>query len=170
VQSLNGVVAHDWKAFLEKRLTSTAPEPPLDGITRSGWKVVYRDKPGDLLKARDSEDKSVDLTTSIGLLLKVDGTVIDVVPGKAADRAGVGAGMKLVAVNGRRLSDERLRQAVAATRQGGKLALLLENGDYFQTATLDYADGQRHPHLDREPGSSDLLADIFRPQAEKGAR
>ena len=30
---------------------------------------------------------------------------------------------------------------MAATRQGGKLALLLENGDYFQTAALDYADG-----------------------------
>jgi predicted metalloprotease with PDZ domain len=170
VQTLNGVVPYDWKAFLERRLTSTAPEPPLDGISRGGWKVVYRDKPGTLLKARDSEDKSVDLTAAIGLLLKADGTVTDVVPEKAADRAGVGAGMKLVAVNGRRLSEERLRQALAATRQGGKLTLLLENGDFFQSVTLDYADGKKYPHLDRESGKPDLFADIFRPRAAKEPR
>src|SRR5205807_8685425 len=38
VQTLNGVVAHDWKEFLEKRLSSTSPEPPLDGLARGGWK------------------------------------------------------------------------------------------------------------------------------------
>ncbi|HMF12760.1 MAG TPA: PDZ domain-containing protein, partial [Gemmataceae bacterium] len=167
VQTLTGVVEHDWKEFLEKRLTSTSPEPPLDGLTRGGWKLVYRDKPGDLLKARDAEEKSVDLTTALGLLLKDDGTVIDVVPGKSAERAGVGPGMKLVGVNGRRLSTERMRQAVAATRQGGKLSLLLENGDYFQTVALDYSDGEKYPHLERESGKPDLLADIFRPRVSK---
>jgi predicted metalloprotease with PDZ domain len=169
VQTLNGVVAHDWKEFLQKRLTSTSPEPPLDGITRGGWKLVYRDKPGDLLKARDSEEKSLDLTTAVGLLLKDDGTVIDVVPDKAADKAGVGPGMKVVAVNGRRLSTERLRQAVAATRQGGKMDLLLENGDFFRTVALDYADGEKYPHLERNPGKPDLLADILRPRASKSS-
>src|SRR5439155_606727 len=108
VQTLNHVVEHDWKGFLEQRLTATSPEPPLDGVKRAGWKLVYRDKPGELLKARDGEAKTVDLTTALGLLLKDDGTVIDVVSGKAADRAGVGPSMKLVAVNGRRWSAERL--------------------------------------------------------------
>jgi predicted metalloprotease with PDZ domain len=112
----------------------------------------------------------VDLTTAIGLMVKADGTIVDVVPGKAADRAGVAPGMKLVAVNGRRLSEERLRPAVAATHQGAKLALLLENGDYFQTVTLDYADGEKYPYLDRDSGRPDLLADIFRPRAENGPR
>lgn len=167
VQALQGVIAHDWKGFLEQRLLSTSPEPPLDGLTRGGWKVVYRDQPGDLLKARDGEDKAVDLGAAVGLLLKDDGTVLDVVPGRAADRAGVGPGMKLVAVNGRRFSAERLRQAVAATRQGGKLGLLLENGDYFQTVALDYAGGERYPHLERVPATPDRLADIFRPRVSK---
>jgi predicted metalloprotease with PDZ domain len=167
VQALNGVVEHDWKEFLEKRVRSISPEPPLDGIERGGWKVVYRDKPGDLLKARDGEEKSIDLTTALGLLLKDDGTVIDVVQGKAADKVGVGPGMKIVAVNGRRHSIERLRQAIAGSRQGGKLSLLLENGDFFQTVALDYADGEKYPHLEREMGKPDLLAEIFRPRASK---
>jgi predicted metalloprotease with PDZ domain len=164
VQTLNRVVEYDWKAFLDKRLTSTGAEPPLDGVTRSGWKVVYRDQRGELFKALEGEEKSVNLTTALGLLLKDDGTVVDIVPGKAADKAGVGPGMKLVAVNGRRWSAERLRQAVAATLRGSPLRLLLENGDYFETLTLDYAGGEKYPHLERAAGKPDLLADIFRPR------
>jgi predicted metalloprotease with PDZ domain len=171
VRTLNGVVEHDWKGFLEKRLRSTNSEPPLDGLTRAGWKLAYQDKPGNLLEARESEDKIVDLTSSLGLLLKDDGTVADVVPGKAADKAGIGPGMKLLAVNGRRWTTERLRHAVAATR-GGKeqLRLLLENEDYFYTFALDYSDGERYPHLERLEGKPDLIADVFRPRVNKAER
>jgi predicted metalloprotease with PDZ domain len=167
VQALNSVMEHDWMGFLERRLTATEPEPPLGGLTRAGWKVVYRDKPGELLKARDSQEKRVDLTTALGLLLKDDGTVIDVVPGKAADRAGVGPGMKVIAVNGRRWSAERLREGAAATRQGDKVRLLLENGDYFQTVALDYSGGEQYPHLERDTSKVDLLEDILRPRTTK---
>jgi predicted metalloprotease with PDZ domain len=171
VQTLDGVVAHDWKGFLEKRIMATAPEPPLDGLARGGWKVVYRDSPTDLLKARDSDNKSVDLTSSIGLLVKDDGTVIDVLPGKAADKAGVGPGMKLLAVNGRRFSADRLREALTATKDGKeKLRLLLENDDFFRTFTLDYAEGGKYPYLERDTGKPDLIGDIFRPRNGKGAR
>ncbi len=167
VRTLDGVVAHDWKAFLEKRLTATSAEPPLDGLTRGGWKVVYRDKRGELLKARDGEDKKVDLTATLGLLVNDDGSVVDVVPGKPADKAGVGPGMKVMAVNGRRWSADRLRRAVAATRQGEKVSLLVENGDYFETRAIDYTGGEKYPALERDAGRPDLLADIFRPLARK---
>jgi predicted metalloprotease with PDZ domain len=167
VRTLDGVVAHDWKGFLEKRLIATSAEPPLDGLTRGGWKVVYRDKRGELLKAREGEEKAVDLTAALGLSLKDDGTVVDVVPGKPADKAGVGPGMKVVAVNGRRWSADQLRRAVAETRQGDKVSLLVENGDYFETRALDYSGGEKYPYLERDAGRPDLLADIFRPRAGK---
>src|SRR5205085_6149761 len=127
VTTLNGVVAYDWKSFLDRRLNTAGAEPPLDGLARGGWKVVFRDKPGDLLKARDDDDKSVDLRSTLGLIVKEDGTVVDVIPGSPADKAGVGPSMKVHAVNDRRLTAERLRQAVAATKTAGKVALLLEN-------------------------------------------
>jgi predicted metalloprotease with PDZ domain len=171
VKTLGGVVEHDWKAFLEKRLTRTRPEAPLNGLTRAGWKLAYRDKASDLLRAREGGEKTVELTSSIGLLLKEDGTVVDVVPGKAADRAGVGPGMKLLAVNRRRWSADRLREAVAATREGkARLRLLLENGDFFEAFALDYAGGERYPYLERDPKKADLLADIFRPRVLKEKR
>jgi predicted metalloprotease with PDZ domain len=166
VKALNDVAAYDWKAFLEKRLTSTDAEPPLDGLTRSGWKMVLRDKAGELLKARDSEDKTINLTSSIGLLLKEDGQVLDVIPETPADKAGIGPGMKLLGVNDRRWTADRLKEAVAATKGGAKLTLLLENHEYFKTATLDYAGGERYPHLERND-KPDVLGDILRPRLPK---
>ena len=165
VAGLNEVVEFDWKAVLDKRLTSTDAAPPLDGIARGGWKVVHTAERGDLLKASDDEDKQIDLTSSIGLLLADDGKVADVVPGKAADKAGVGPHMKVIAVNGRRLTADRMREAVAATAGGkAKLSLLLENGDHFHTQEFEYAGGEKYPHLGRDEAKPDLLADIFRPR------
>jgi predicted metalloprotease with PDZ domain len=170
VQALDRVVAHDWKGFLNQRLTSTRPEPPLDGLARGGWKLVYRDTPGELHKAVQGEEKVIDLTASIGLLMQDSGQVVDVVPGKAADRAGIGPGMKLLAVNDRRWTAEVLRQAVAATRAGkAPLRLLLENQDYFKTFTLEYADGEKYPHLQRDESKPDRISAIFKPRAGKAA-
>jgi predicted metalloprotease with PDZ domain len=168
VKTLNDVVEHDWKGFLTRRLTTTSPEPPLDGLTRGGWKLVYKNTPGDLFRATEGEEKGVNLAASIGLLVKEDGKVVDVVPGKAADRAGIAPGMKLLAVNGRRWSTERLREAVAATRDGkGKLELLLENTDFFHSFKLDYSEGDKYAHLERDANKPDLISDIFRPRAGK---
>jgi predicted metalloprotease with PDZ domain len=166
VKTLNEVVEHDWKGFLTTRLTATSPEPPLDGLTRGGWKVIYKETAGDLFRAREGEEKYVDLLPSLGLLVKEDGKVTDVTPGKPADRVGIAPGMKLLAVNDRRWSPERLREAVAATRDGkGKLELLLENADYFRNFKLEYTGGEQYPHLERNKDKPDLLSDIFQPRS-----
>ncbi len=169
VAALNGVLEYDWKDFLEKRLTSTDAKPPLDGITRGGWTVTYSSERSELLKSQDEAEKRIDMTSSIGLLVKDDGGVTDVVPGKAADKAGVGPHMKVIAVNGRALTPDRLREAVAATKDGKtKVQLLIENAEYYRTVTLDYAGGERYPRLERIPSSPDRIGDIFKPKvAEK---
>src|SRR5262245_19347346 len=144
VNTLNGVIEYDWKAFLEKRLTSTDAEPPLDGIARGGWQLARSKDRSEFLKAIDDVGKQINLTSSIGLLLSEDGKVIDVVPGKAADKAGIGPHMKVLAVNGRRLTADRLREGLTTTADGKtKMRLLAENGDYFRTFTLEYSEGER---------------------------
>src|SRR5207247_5143381 len=137
VSDLNAVAPYDWKGHFTERLTSLAPEPPLGGVERGGWKLTTHASPSEMYKIHEGTDKSIDLTTSIGLLLKEDGTVSDVVPGKTSDRAKIGPGMKLVAVNGRRWSADLLREAVEATKTGGALDLLVENGQFFRTHPLD---------------------------------
>src|SRR5262249_40210994 len=123
-----------------------------------------------LLAAHESTEKVVDVTASLGLLLKDDGTVIDVVPGKPASKSGVGPGMKLIAVNNRRWTAKLLRRAIADTATDkSSVRLLLESGDFFKTHTLSYAGGERYPALERDAEKkADLLAEIFK--ARNGGR
>jgi predicted metalloprotease with PDZ domain len=167
IKALNDVAPYDWKAFFEKRVASTG-EPPLDGLTRGGWKVVHRDTPGEVWKAREAEDKTINLTSSIGLLLKEDGQIIDVIPESPADRAGIGPGMKLLGVNDRRWTSERLKEAVGDKER--KLVLLLENHEYFKTATLDYSGGEKYPHLERIKDKPDVLDEILKAHANRAER
>jgi len=162
---LNAVTPHDWKALLTRRVTATADQAPLKGVRRSGWRLAFGDKANDYLKAHEFGSRKIDVTASIGILLGDDGVITDVVPGKAAHQAGVGPGMKLVAVNSRRWSAEVLRTAVGATKTAkGRLELLLENEEFFKTYALDYHDGPKYPRLERDSTKADLLAAILRAQ------
>ncbi len=158
VETLASVAPYDWKRHLTERVTSLAPEPPLGGVERGGWKLSVQPTPSEMYRVHEGSDKSIDLTTSIGLLLKEDGTVADIIPDKAADRARIGPGMKLVAVNARRWSADLLREAIQATRSGGPLELLVENAQFFRTYTLDYKEGARYPGLVRNEAIPDLLS------------
>ena len=81
VATLNAVSPHDWKAFLRERLDGHGPAAPLDGLTRSGWKLVYREEQSSYLKALDEVTKSLNLGFSLGLAVstKDKGNVTEVV-------------------------------------------------------------------------------------------
>ena len=95
------------------------------------------------------------------------GKVLDVIPGSAADKARIGPGMKVVGVNDRRFTGERLREGIAATAKGQNVRLLIENQEYFRTVTLTYAAGDRYPSLERNTSKADMFAEIFRARAAK---
>jgi predicted metalloprotease with PDZ domain len=164
-QALDAIAPYDWKAHLSKRVTAVESTPPLEGIRQGGWKLSYTDKQSDLQKSHETQEKTINLGTALGLILKDDGTVVDVIPGKPAERAGMGPAMKIVAVNSRRFSDLGLRSAIAATANGaGGIQLLIENGDFFTTYKLDYRGGEKYAHLERDPAEKiDRLADILKP-------
>jgi len=164
VSTLNAVEPYDWKGFLDARLRSTGEHAPLGGVEACGWKLAYTDSIPGLLKSREEADKIVDLSCSIGLRLKEDGNITDAVPGLAAAQAGIGPGMKLVAVNGRQFSRHVVRDAIRAAKTStAPLELLVENGEYYKTHALDYHDGERYPHLQRDPSRPDLLEALVKP-------
>jgi predicted metalloprotease with PDZ domain len=172
VADLNAVSPHDWKDLLHRRLTSTKGEPPLEGIRRGGWKLVYTEKTNEMIKENDSENKTIDLTSSLGLMLKEEGNVTDVVPGKPAYKAGIGPGMKILAINGRRWTDKGFHSALVASKKNGKIDVIVENGENIQMLTMPYQDGERFPHLEQEKGAPDWLGDILKPlgPVEKGEK
>ncbi|QVL30034.1 M61 family metallopeptidase [Telmatocola sphagniphila] len=168
VSTLNGVVEYDWKDFLEKRVRLTAPQPPLDGITRGGWKVVNKSERNELRKATEEESKSVNLGSSIGLIVSEEGKIADVVADSPADKVGLGPHMKIYAVNGRKFTNERLVDAVAATLGGKeKVELLVENGEFVKSYSLGYTGGLLFPHLVREASKPDLIGEILKPTIKK---
>jgi predicted metalloprotease with PDZ domain len=164
--ALNAIAPYDWKTYFARRVEVPAETPPMEGITGGGWKLAYTEKPTDLFTSMEGLSKGVNLTDSVGFAASGDGLIGDIVPESAAAKAGLAPGMKLLAVNGRRFTLDGLKTAVGATKTGGKLELLAENGDFFKTHALDYKGGSRYPRLEKTEGKSDLLAEIVAPKTK----
>jgi predicted metalloprotease with PDZ domain len=163
VNALNQIAPYDWRAFWTERLSNHGPDAPLDGLQGSGWKLVYDEFPSELDRARGADGKNMNARYSLGLTLGNDGVVGDTVEGMIAAKAGIGPGMKIVAVNGRRLTADVWRDAIRASKTGSSpIELIVENTDYFRVVKLDYHGGEKFPHLVRDESKPDLLTEIYR--------
>jgi predicted metalloprotease with PDZ domain len=163
VNALNQVVPYDWRGFWTERLTNHGPGAPLGGIEGSGWKVVYDETPSEMERGAAGTFHFVDVAYSLGLDLNDEGTITDTIEGMVAAKAGIGPGMKLVAVNGRKFSTDVLHDALKAGKTSSQpLELLVENTDYYKTYKLDYHGGEKYPHLVRDESKPDLLTDILK--------
>ena len=167
VGALNQVAAYDWRGFWTERLTNHGPGAPLDGIVGSGWKLVYDEKPSEMDRiggrSGDRDGRPLDAQYSVGLVAGGDGVVQDTIEGMVAAKAGIGPGMKIVAVNGRRFSAEIWHDAICAAKTSpSPIELIVENTDYFRVVKLDYHGGEKYPHLVRDETKPDLLTEIYR--------
>ena len=82
-----------------------------------------------------------------------------------AAQAGIGPGMKVVAVNGRKFSTGSAAGCIARREeQSAPLELLVENTEYYKTFKLDYHGGEKYPHLVRDETKPDVLSDIIKPR------
>ncbi|WP_394841104.1 M61 family peptidase [Pendulispora brunnea] len=160
VTALGDVVPHDWRGFWAERTSSTAGAP-LNGIAASGWRLVYTSEPNEPATLADEELKQADLRFSVGLVLKDDGTVLDVAPGTPAAKAGLAPGMKLAAVGGRRYAAESLLDAI---RSKEPIELLVQDGAYVRVHRIDYRGGLRYPHLERDASKPDRLGALLAPR------
>ena len=166
VKTLNQVVPNDWAKFLRDRLDTYGPDAPLGGIANGGWKLVYDGTINELNKDMESARHVVDARFSIGLTLDEEGGIHDVIMNSVAWNAGIAPGMALVAVNGRKYTPAILREALKAGKgNGSNLELLVRNGDFFKTHTLNYHDGEKYAHLVRDESKPDILSEIIKPLA-----
>ncbi|MFZ1143000.1 MAG: M61 family peptidase [Candidatus Sulfotelmatobacter sp.] len=166
VHTLNEVAPYDWASLLRERVAATSTHAPLGGIERGGWKVVYNDKPNLFTQAEEKLAKFADLSYSLGFVVGKDGKLDDVIAGSPAYQSGLGPGMKLIAVNGRKWSPIVLHAALKAAQCGDQpIELLVENAQFFKTYSVGYHDGEKNPHLERVSKQPDVLGDILQPMA-----
>jgi len=164
VHTLNDVAVYDWASLLRERVGATSTQAPLGGIERDGWKLVYNDRPNAFNQAGEKLSKSASFAYSLGFSVDKDGKLIDVIVGSPGYQSGLGPGMKLVAVNGRKWTPGVLHAAIKSARgTNASIELLAENAQFFRTYSISYHDGEQNPHLERVSGQPDLLNALLHP-------
>ncbi len=164
VAVLNQVVPNDWRAFLESRVYRVNVHPPLAALEASGWRLVYNETPNWYLSLRERTGKLTDVSFSVGMWVKNDGTISDVVYGTPAYAAGLMPGMKITSINGRKYDGDVLREEIRARTP---LNVAVEQASFAGTFRIDYTAGARYPHLERIAGTPDLLSDIMGARASR---
>ena len=163
---LNAVTPNDWRSFLEARVYRIAPHPPLNAFEQAGWRLVWNDTPNWYESLRERLAKQTDVSFSLGMWVKGDGTISDVVFGSPAYAAGLMPGMKLTSVNGRKFDGDALREEIRAAKGAAKpIDVVAEQASFSGAFHIAYHDGERYPHLERISDRSDVLSDIMLPHA-----
>ena len=166
VSTLDGIAAYDWGGLLTQRLEARGAPAPLDGLSRSGWKLVYTDKPTEYGKSVDTSRKGTDFMYSLGLYMGKEDKITDVLWGSPAFTAGLGREMKLIAVNGRAYTSDLLRDAIVkAKADPAPIELIVRNFDRYLTVRIDYHGGLQYPTLERIPDTQDRLGSLLKPRS-----
>ncbi|MGI8961982.1 MAG: M61 family metallopeptidase [Bryobacteraceae bacterium] len=165
VQNLNAIQPYDWAQFLNARLTSKGQHGPLGGITNGGYRIEYTDQPNEFIRATESKTHGVNAWYSLGMLV-AESAIGDVLMGSPAYNAGLGPGMKLIAINGRRASDDLLRQAIRESQASTQpIELIIDHDGFIKVLKIDYHGGERYPHLTPLAGARAFLDEILKPMA-----
>lgn len=166
ISALNQVAPYDWAALLRARLNAVGGGAPLGGIEASGWRLVYNSQPNAQQQAIETVDRRVDLTCSLGMTVGERGVIRDFVVGMPAYAAGLAPGMRILAVNGQRWSARAIKGAIrSSAHDSAPITVAAKDDDITQTFQIDYHDGLRFPHLERIPGTPDLLDEIDKQHA-----
>jgi len=166
VATLNGLVPYDWAGFLRARLDGVATKTPIEAVENSGWKLVYNEEENEVEEIENATEKAVSFVYTIGLAASEEGTVLDVTHGGPAYNAGIGPGMKIIAVNGKQFSEGQMKEAIAAAKSAAApIQLIVSNGAEYKSYSVDYHGGLCYPHLERDMNKADYLSEILRPMA-----
>jgi predicted metalloprotease with PDZ domain len=165
VATLNQVQPYDWRGYLQRKVYDIAAQPPLEGITQGGYRLIYTGEPTKWWKSSEMQRKNTDLTYSGGFVVGNDGKIQSVLWDSPAFNSGMAVGNQLVAINNRSFSGDDLKQAIKeAAGNGRAVGLLLKDGNLYRSVTLDWHGGLRYPRLERAGRGEGTLDALLAPK------
>jgi len=166
VAELNRVHEYDWATFFRDRIYEAGAAPPLDGLTRGGYRLVFTNAPTEYIKGHETRTKTADFSHSLGFTVGEGAVLSRVEWGSPAFSGGLTAGTTLVAVNSESYDADKLKSAIknAARENAEPIELLIKQGTRYRTVRIDYRDGLRYPRLERIPERRARLDEILTPR------
>ena len=159
-RALSAVTPYEWAAFLRDRLDSHTSAHLLDGLTRSGYRLVYTTTPTQAYRQEELDAGVTDLSFSIGMTVDERGGVRTVAWDKPAFRAGLVTGARILFINGAPFTTAKLVEDVAKAELAPVAITYTVDGSQHAT-NIDYRGGLRYPRLERILGVADLLAPLL---------
>jgi len=158
VRGLNAVYRYDWDGFLRQRIDGLSPEVTKAGIDLGGYSLVYGETPNSAIQFRETARHLVDQSFGIGLVVRDDGAIDQVIWDSAAFKAGLTTADRIIAIDGTEWSRKLFLDSLRAARdQKEALQLLVKRGKQFTTFPLAYSGGIRYPRLQKtSPGEGSL--------------
>lgn len=156
INILTDLHQYDWKSLIDDRVRGFHAELSLKVLSRLGYRIEYSPKPTEF-----DNDASL---TSLGMRVGSDGTLRTIIPGGIADKARLSDGDKIVGVNNKKFSANRLKDAIAESPIERRIEVLILRGELFDTVVLPYQEGPKYIDIVRNSNERDLLAEILMPK------
>lgn len=158
VTALNAVQTYDWLRFFRAHLDDYGRGKLVHSIDRSGYELVFTDKP--VGNAPPSE--SLDLAYSLGMRVTSTGFIYAVHWDGPAYRANLTIGETIVSVNGDPYDPQKFVETIDDAAKGKAISLTVKRGGWEQTTAIAWQGGMQYPHLQRIAGQPAVLDDILR--------
>ncbi len=158
--ALNQVAPSDWKGFLRTWINGHDELDTTSGLERHGWRLTFSGVPTATFRASEEEAGVIDLTYSIGLTARADGTVRAVSWDSPAYQAGLRPGGRISAVNDTVFDRDILLNAVGDSARR-PLVLTIEQDGHRSEVPIRYAGPLRYPRLERIMERPDTLATLL---------
>ena len=161
VRTLENVYPYNWRGFLTRRVNEAGGSAPLEGFTRSGYRLDYAEEPTRAQAASMKSGKTNDLSYSLGIVVNSEAKITQVLWGSPAFAAGLTAGQTIVAVDGRTYSDAALKEQVTAAKGGtAPVRLTVKRGEEVRDVPVSWNGGLRYPRFPKTGkgrGALDIL-------------
>jgi predicted metalloprotease with PDZ domain len=166
-KALHAVANRDWQGFFDRRVSHPHDSIPLDVVGLAGYRLEFQPAKNSFQALVESRRGDSDECVSLGMRVSESGSVNTVVPGSVADKHGLCKGVKVVAIDGRQYSRDRLTSAIAQSVQTRKIELIVQHHQRLRNVTLPYKDGKKYLRMTRDSTKPDLLSQIVRARSTR---